>query len=339
MANTADVIILSSSPIAPRQSEPPRRDENAASHLLPRDTAPAPAPSSSTTTKPPKRSRFFPTPAVSDKDPAKQTKKRATKNPVATKTDDQHEPKKALRKAKKSTTEPVSAAPGDPPVDSVNQKEDAVKPTKGRPRKTVKGKEPANRTLTGKVTKASGDPPPNRPGKDAKKVAGAKSPTPGDAAEQSNPKESNALEKDELLHLDDAMRRRFDWTPPRETACEEILLVEEGDSKPPSHDPNAIAGFGKLLSDYNYSGIASNPRDLVQSLTDEGPTKRRRIDLVDSQVQSMLNGKSGLTEQLSAQGEDVTGKPKKTAKSKPKKIHFFDSSNDCAIRSQGSKRE
>ena len=320
MANTADVIVLSSSPIPPRSPGPVGQNGNLVSHILPRDITPML--SSSSVTKAQKRSRFFPTPVASDKDPknAKQPKKRTMKEPATSKADDQRAPKKPQRKSKESTTEPASIAPRDLPAESVDPKDDAAKPTKGRPRKAAKSKDPVNKTLAGKVTKASGDPPPKRTSKGAKKVANTKSPPPEDVPAQSALKEANALGKDEILHLDEAMRRRLDWTPPRETACEEVSFVDNGENKSEGHGPNAIVGFGKLLADYNYSGIASNARDLVQNSNAGGPTKRRRIDLVDPQVQSLLNGKSGLVEQTPAQGEDMAGKSKKPAKSKPKKF-------------------
>ncbi|KAJ5863725.1 uncharacterized protein N7529_005641 [Penicillium soppii] len=320
MANTADVIILSSSPIAPHPPGPDRRDENVASELSPRDTTPTPT--SSTVTKSQTRSRFFPTPVASDKDPktAKQHKKRTTKKTAVSKTDDQDVPKKSQGKAKKGTTEPVAIAQKDPSVVPVNPKGDGAKPTRGRPRKTAKGKEPVNKTLAGKITKASGDLPPKKSAKSARKVTGTRSPPPEDVAKQSGLKEPIALGKDEVLHLDEATRRRLDWTPPRDTACEGIAPVEAGDNVNEGYGLDTTAGFGKLLSDYNYLGIASNPHDLVQNSNAGGPTKRRRIDLVDHQVQSMPNGKSGSTEQSSAQGEEDAGKPKKTTKSKPKKF-------------------
>jgi hypothetical protein len=319
MADTTDVIILSSSPILPRSPKLAIRDELPVLHTLPRHTTPTPL--SATTTKPAKHSRFFPTAVASNKEPknAKQPKKPVTKKPAVSKTDDQGAPEKPQRKVKKSTTEPVLVAPGDLPAESVVTKDDAPKPTRGRPRKTAKAKDPLNKTLAGKVTKASGDPPPKRPGKGVK-AASLKSPPPGVVPEQSALKESNVLGKDAVLQLDEAMRRRLDWTPPRETAREEIALVKDSDNKNESHNGNATVGFGKLLSDYNYSGIASNPRDLAQNSNVGRPTKRRRIDLVDHQVQSMLSGKSVLMEQPSIQGEDVAGKSKRTAKSKPKKF-------------------
>jgi hypothetical protein len=140
--------------------------------------------------------------------------------------------------------------------------------------------------------------------------------------EKSAPKESHALGENEVLHLDEAMRRRMDWTPPRETAYEEIATVNDGGNQDKDCGPNLTGGFSKLLSDYNYSGSAFNPRDLVQNANSGGPTKRRRIELVNPEIQALPNGRySDSSDQTSAQGENMaSGKPKKTNKGKPKKF-------------------
>jgi hypothetical protein len=319
MANTADVIILSSSPIPARSPKLAIQDKKSEPHILQRDTTPTPLPS--TTCKPEKHSRFFPATVTSKQGPdnAKNPKKRVNKEDAPSKTDDQAAPKKPQRKVKKSTTEPGSIAPGDLSAESLVSKDAAPKSTRGRPRKTAKAKDSVNKTLAGKVTKASADLPPKRLDKGVKATS-VRSPPPEDVTAQSTLKKSDALGKDEFLQLDEATRRRVDWTPPRETACEEIYLSQDGNKKDEGYDGGSTIGFGKLLSDYNYSGLTSNLHELVQNSNAGGPTKRRRIDLVDHQVQSLLNGKTGPGEQASIQDEEVAGKPKRTAKSKPKKF-------------------
>ncbi|KGO71913.1 hypothetical protein PITC_026330 [Penicillium italicum] len=325
MASIADVIILSSSPIPPRSPCLGRHDAKSAPHVLPRGATPPPVSSTSDLAQPHTRSRFFPTPIASTKCPegASKPKKRPTKKDPTSSTSNRTAPSKPRRKAKKAADGPETIAPGDPRPETVGTQNDAVKPTKGRPRKNAKRNDSGNMTLAGKVTKTSGDPPAKKPSKGGKKTAATKLSPSEDAPEKLTPKESNALGKDEALHLDEAMRRRMDWTPPRETAYEEVATVNDGGSQDKEDYSNLTGGFGKLVSDYNYSGFALNPRDLVQNANGEGPTKRRRIELVNPEIQALLNGRSSdSSDQTSAQGENMasSGKPKKTSKSKPKKF-------------------
>ncbi|KAJ6152913.1 hypothetical protein N7497_007232 [Penicillium chrysogenum] len=321
MTSMADVIILSSSPHPPRSPGPGRHDAKPVSHALPRSATPPPIRSTSDLSQPHTRSRFFPTPVASNKCPdgASKPKKRLTKDP-ASETSKQTAPSKPRREAKKVAGAPGTTALGEPQPEAVGTKNDAVKPTKSRSRRNAKSKDSGNMTLAGKVTKTSGDLPSKKSSKGGKKTVATKLPPSEDTSEKSTPKESNALEKDEALRLDEAMRRRMDWTPPRETAYEEIATVTDRGSQDQDRDSSSSGGFGKLVSDYNYSGSALHPRDFVQNANGEGPTKRRRIELVNPEIQALLNGRySDSSDQSSGQGEN-TGKPKKTTKGKPKKF-------------------
>ncbi|KAJ5960100.1 uncharacterized protein N7479_007250 [Penicillium vulpinum] len=325
MASIADVIILSSSPNPPRSPGPIRHAEKHVSRVLPRDATPPPIYLTSDLSQPHTRSRFFPTPITSNKcteDVAK-PKKRSTKKDPTSGPSNQTAPSKPRRKAKKAADAPGTIALGNPQSETVSAENGAVKPTKGRPRKNAKGKDSGNMTLAGKVTKTSGDPPVKKSTKGGKKTVATKLSPSGDVPERITPKKSNALGENEVLHLDEAMRRRMDWTPPRETACEETATANDGGSQDKDHYPNLTGGFSKLLSDYNYSGSALNPRDLVQNVNGGGPTKRRRIELVNPEIQALLNGRySDSSDQASAQRENVAsaGKPKRTTKGNPKKF-------------------
>ncbi|KAJ5514427.1 hypothetical protein N7463_003979 [Penicillium fimorum] len=324
MASIADVIILSSSPIPPRSPGLARHDLKQVSHLLPRGETPPPIRSATDLSQTHTRSRFFPTPIASNNYPEDVTKpkKRSTKKDPTANTNNKTASSKPRRKAEKVADAPETIPHGDPQRETVGTKDDTVKPTKGRPRKNAKNKDSGNMTLAGKVTKTSGDPPAKKPSKSGKKTVATKLSPLEDMPAKVTPKESNALGKDEVLHLDEAMRRRTDWTPPRETTYEEIATGNDGGRQDKERDPNLTGGFGKRLSDYNYSGSALNPRDLVQDANGGGPTKRRRIDLVSPEIQALLNGRySDSNDQASAQGESMaSAKPKKTTKSKPKKF-------------------
>ncbi|KAK4863636.1 hypothetical protein LT330_002414 [Penicillium expansum] len=327
MANIADVIILSSSPNPPRSPPLGKHDAKPVPHVLPRGATPPPMGSTPDLAQPHTRSRFFPTPIASTKCPEDVTKpkKRSTKKDPTSSTSKQTAPSKSRQKAKKVADGPGTIVPGDPQPETVGTQNVQLKPTKGLPRKNAKRNDAGNMTLAGKVTKTSGDPPAKKSSKGGKKTVATKLSPSEDAPEKltPKPKESNVLGTDEVLHLDEAMRRRMDWTPPRETAYEEVATVNDSGSQDKDHDLNLTGGFGKLLSDYNYSGLALNPRDLVHNANGGGPTKRRRIELVNPEIQALLNGGySDSSDQKSAQGENMTSlrKPKKTTKGKPKKF-------------------
>ncbi|CAG8314047.1 unnamed protein product [Penicillium salamii] len=324
MANTADVIILSSSPNPPRSPGPVAQHEIKAPDTFPRSATPTPAPAAKAKpAKPATRSRYFATPSAADKnnENAKQPRTRVSRKAAPPNSDDQSIASKPHQKAKRSTNKPVSIGPGDPPVEDAGTNANTPKQSKGRPRKTAKSKAPANMTLAGKVTKTSGDPPPKNASKRTKKTTKTDTESPGDCTEIPASEESNALRKDEVLHLDEALRRRVDWTPPRETPCGDIAVMCDDNSQDEGGaGPNGTLGIGKSLSDYNYIGNAFNPRDLIQKSTSEAPTKRRRIDLVDPLVQSALNGKPDSFDQALGQDQSVAGKAKKTTNSKPKKF-------------------
>ncbi|CAI7604055.1 unnamed protein product [Penicillium bialowiezense] len=313
MANTTDVIVLSSSPNPSPTPAWKGQDELRTSDTSPQSATPTPAPLARA--KPPTRSRFFPTPCAEDKNPegTSRPRKRAAKKTAPLETNDQNLASKPQRKAKRSTNKSEETVLRDHSEKGIDPKDNEKKQTKAPVRKTTKTKGPANLTLAGKVTKTNGNPPP-------KTTTDTEPQSAENNTETLDPKKSNALGRDELLHLDEASRRRLDWTPPRETAGKEITSVGEGCSQDEHRVSTEVIGFGKLLSDYNYSGIAPDPRELVQTTNSEAPTKRRRIDLVDPVIQSLLNGKSDSTAQTAAQGQGVDGKSKKTTKSKPKKF-------------------
>jgi len=190
-------------------------------------------------------------------------------------------PTKPRQRAKKAAKEPKSSALGDLEPDSLDLRVNVIKkapgPQKGRPRKSAKSKESGNMTLAGKVTKTSREPQAKKPSKVEKGTAEARL-SPGDSSREPGSKESNALEKDEDLNLDRAMRRRVDWTPPKETAPREVLVVENDDELVERHPGNTTSGL-RNLSDYNYSGSASETRELPSNAIGGGLTKRRRIEV------------------------------------------------------------
>ncbi|KAJ5163277.1 uncharacterized protein N7500_005107 [Penicillium coprophilum] len=324
MASIADVIILSSSPNPPQSPGPARHDAKRVTQLLPRGETPPPIPPTADLSKSHTRSRFFPTPIPSTKcfEDVTRPKQRSIKKDPTSNPRNQTASSKSRRKAKKAADAAGTIALGDAQPELAGTKDEAVKPTKGRPRKNIMSKDTGNMTLAGKVTKTSVNPLAKKSNKGEKKTVATKVSSSEDIPEELTLGESNALKEDEALHLDEAMRRRMDWTPPRDTAYEEIATVNDGDSQDKDRDSNLAGGFGKRLSDYNYSGSALIPRDVVQNATGGGPTKRRRIELVNPEIKLLSNERySDSSERASAQGENMaSGIPKKTTKGKPKKF-------------------
>lgn len=166
------------------------------------------------------------------------------------------------------------------------QKNVAKKPAvsqKSRAKPKAK-KESENLKIAGKVTK--GRKSSDLQSKPAKTTNNTTVTQPVDrTATSERAASSNALGQDEVLHLDEAMRRRRDWTPPRETTPQVVNTMDNGASPEETRQPSANNAFGGILTDYNYSG--SSPDFREASTNEGGPTKRRRIELVDLQCQPL----------------------------------------------------
>lgn len=282
MTGTADVIILSSSPNPPLRSPAPDRHPETAQGQSARCASPLPL--SSPADLPglpdlPSRSRFFPTGCAAGERPniSRKTKSRSTKKvPPAANTEDAVEPPRPRRKTKKVADELELTQLGNPGLAPVALKGDSVEktaePQKVRSRTKGKNKGLANMTLAGKVTKAGTD------SKSGKRVTAARR-SPVESFDKPVPEKSNTLTECEELHLEEAMRRRLDWTPPRETAPSNAVVVDDVDNQEDGCDTVEMGGFGKLLSDYSFSGLSSASRACLQIDNGAGPTKRRRIEV------------------------------------------------------------
>lgn len=267
----ADVIVLSSSP------DPPQRTPNKA--ICDPETRfgiSPPAATPPSLLQLPSRSRFFPTPSAPNDD----TKKKGRSKPKITSLDgiDKDAAVKPKAKPKKATKEIKSGVLADLEPESLGSRKNAAKnpaaSQKGRSRSSAKSKEQGNMTLAGKVTKSSNEP------KDASKSGNKTSVTGKSPSGDQQAQKPNALKEDEGLHLDEAMRRRMDWTPPRETnAKDDSAGGGNGDDLANANEKRTGNAFGKILSDYNYSGLAGGARDATSNVPVEGPTKRRRIEV------------------------------------------------------------
>ncbi|KAJ5684387.1 uncharacterized protein N7477_000732 [Penicillium maclennaniae] len=262
----------------------------------------------------PSRSRFFPTPKATD-DAAK-PKRRTTKKAKILDCKDEDVSTKSPQRTKKATKEPKSKPPKTVKTDSLDSRDKAPKKgtvtVKGRPRKNAKSKELGNMTLAGKVTKSSNEPQMKKRSESEKTI---NQQSPDGSSEQFGSKKLNALEEDEELHLEKAMRRRVDWTPPKQDGPGNVLVVDDDDQLDLNASHPTTTGLGKLLSGYNYSDSGSETRKLPTDTLSGGVTKRRRIELVDPQVYQ--KNKITLNDESSAQEGDSSSSSAK-AKKKPK---------------------
>ncbi|KAJ5609758.1 hypothetical protein N7528_010325 [Penicillium herquei] len=281
MASAAEAIILSSSPTLPMRT--PTKSSNSSSTLpepSPLDQAPPPLPSPSKLPCP-TRSRFFPESKTTEK--TAQKKRQPAKKAAKTATDEKNV-SKPPPKTKKATTEPNLAALGDLEMGSIDSRDNVAKKApakkKSAPRTSKKAKDVGNMKLSGKVSKAS-DASQAKEGEKAEPKSGS---TAEAGTESVETKVSEASSLNEALKLDEAMARRRDWTPPKETPQINVSAEDE------ALETRETGGFGSLLSDFNYAGSASDSCDTGPKSDNGGPTKRRRIELVDPALQSMITG-------------------------------------------------
>ncbi|KAJ5574323.1 uncharacterized protein N7459_008750 [Penicillium hispanicum] len=308
MTTTAEVIVLSSSPIPrPRTPSRPSDDFEKLLEASPRRVTPPPSPSPSKLLQPATHSRFFPKPQATDATKKKRPTTKTTKIPSLNQKDG---PSRPQQRTEKDTAEPKSSVLGDLEPGTLHSRDNIVRKGTGCQQKrsrSRKSKDAGNMTLSGKVTKPSSDLQVKKP-KKTKKTASSQSSS-ENPSESIGAKNSNALGPNEDLQLDRATRRRMKWTPPRDTDPKEIIAVDDADVSG-NHELVATSGFGNLLADYNYSGSASESRDVYSNTDSEGPTKRRRIELVNSQLQPLLNSKDGQKEDSSSSSAQPKRKPK-----------------------------
>lgn len=145
-----------------------------------------------------------------------------------------------------------------------------TKSKKTRANNSTKREDTGNKRLKGKIVK-KGDVDVEK----GKKVVASRSTK--STKGQDDTKGQSGLEE-AGLHLEGAMSRRLDWTPPKNTSKPAIEL--DGECSPGNNGEPSNSGFGSLLSGYNFSGASSGiSRDDRQISDDSGPTKRRRIEV------------------------------------------------------------
>lgn len=280
MTSSAEVIVLTSSPRQIQQTPTKSAcDTDKLFGISPPAATPPSLPSPSELFQLPSRSRYFPPPSVPD---GAKKKKKTQKNttPASLNVNEKNAPPQSRPRVKKVVKEPASSVLGALEPVSIDSKSNAAKkPTraqKSRTKSTAKSKEHGNMTLAGKVTKSSREPSTKHASKNGEKASTKLGPS-TEQPEEAGSRTSNALGVDEGLHLDEATRRRRDWTPPRGTIPEETY--EAGVDENTDCDGKSGDSFGKLLSDYNYSACVSGTGGIATMAPGGEPTKRRRIEV------------------------------------------------------------
>lgn len=175
---------------------------------------------------------------------------------------------KPKRRRKKPADEPQAAVQDLGPTvlaPKANVSKSTAKSKKPRANNATKRAESGNKTLKGRVAK--------RGSTDAEKGKKTVAPLSSTASKGHDAQVQEA----DGLHLDGAMSRRLDWTPPKGTSKPVIELDHE--RSPENNGQSTSLGFGNLVSAYNFSGTSCATRDNLQISEDGGPTKRRRIEV------------------------------------------------------------
>jgi hypothetical protein len=165
------------------------------------------------------------------------------------------------RKGRKPTVVQQAVVCNSDSADVGNEGNEPPKAKRTRKKRTDGGagsEKTKNKTIVGKLTK----PRARKSKESGANPAGCPS-TPGETHRRSAGKDGTEL------HLEPALNRRLDWTPTKDVAPEDRDSVEDGQSK-----------LGTILSGYEYDEVPT-VSNKVQVLGDEGPTKRRRIEVFD----------------------------------------------------------
>lgn len=150
-----------------------------------------------------------------------------------------------------------------------------------RNRKGSKSQETQNKIITGRVAKATAVSK-TKDTSVSKAKAGVKKSKTGSQNENIKPtKEAEAEAKkvadSEGLNLEEALKRRLDWTPPR---VSDLISV---DVHSPSQSSGTKLSFGAALSNYHYDRENSLSESAHPS-KEGNPTKRRRLEVCLSEL-------------------------------------------------------
>ncbi|KAL3474229.1 hypothetical protein BJX99DRAFT_232145 [Aspergillus californicus] len=309
MHSASDVIVLTSPPVRNAIYTPPPSagdaEESLQNNFLGLYSSPGPVPSD--LSRLPTRSRFFVTPDRNRSKTKIRTKdntnegKQMTADLNAAVSD--HKPK---RRSRKLAAGPQASSRDSDRTALEHEETAPLKPKRTRKKRADGGYgagKSENKILTGRIAKA---------GTTESKEHAAK---PADGQPTSRPTHGQCVRKENKLdhgaddlQLEPAMKRRLDWTPTKEPKP----VIELGDSD----DAGSGKNLSAFLSEYEYSG-SNTASEGLQVRADDGPTKRRRIELMESgflpaQPKPLIQGVNQNSE------EDLSISTTSKAKKKPK---------------------
>ncbi|OGM43456.1 structure-specific endonuclease subunit slx4 [Aspergillus bombycis] len=303
MSAAADVIVLSSPDCRPKGSPvQPVHDPVKLFDLSPPSTSPSPVQSPSELFQLSTRSRFFEV-----ETPSRNKENKTPKDPPARQVHASSKSKSASsedrpkRRGRKPASESQTVLSGPGLAHKGAPKKTTGTRTKRADNEGKRGKA-ANKTITGRVAK-SGNAQTKPLQEKIMDVSTSKS--------LSQPEPSNeavGLENDGL-QLEAAVKRRIDWTPTKDTTAQMVGLSQEGVAEA---NPK---GFGSLLSEYGFSDVFSARSD-VRSFGNDGPTKRRRIELVDSRLFGSLKQVSHDIDDINLTNDNQREQPEPKQKQK-----------------------
>lgn len=270
MPPATDVVVLSSTPDHNSLRTPQQIPYNAQKlfGFSPRAASPPPLESPSELFRNLKNPPDEP-PQVTVKQAPKKTTKRATNKSNLSAEITEDTPKSGKKKA----GDERQAVLGNLEPTTLESKDNASKkvPKPRAKRSDDAGKkrgESKNKTLTGKVSKSS-----------SAEIQQVGANTSKPSSQKDTTKDLDDWKRDGL-QLEEATKRRLDWTPTKDSSQQFVELESDGDAES-SQKPTPARNLSNILSGYSYTGIASSQAS-NQTTEDGGPTKRRRIEVRES---------------------------------------------------------
>lgn len=248
MPADTEVVVLSSTPDH-SFSRAPQQASYSATHIFglsPRPSSPSPVASPSELF----RSIQSPTKDLS------RTAKTANRRVTGKSTLDGNTPENKPKRGRKKTTDEKQTVLKDPESTSLERKDNAPKKTT-KPRAKRAGAEgkpggSKNKTLTGRVSKLSNSQTLSQK----------------DITKGQDDWEAGGLQ------LDEATKRRLDWTPPKDSTG----FGGNGSARG-SLESTPTRGLNNFLSGYEFTGTTDPQANMQPVEAGDGPTKRRRIEV------------------------------------------------------------
>lgn len=281
MSAAADVVVLSSSPDQSCSRTPQKipYDPKKLFGFSPQLYSPE------SLASPSELIRNLPTPTnePSEDTGKKSQKKTANKSTTSSSKSNRNMTKDKPKRGRKKLVDQLQTVLGDSEPSALESKDNASKKvSKPRTKRTDTEKNrggPKNKTLTGKVSKANRAPP----------LSDTKAAKPSSSKSLSQKDETKELDNWETtgLQLEEATKRRLDWTPPKDGVKQPVELGSDG-NEGSTQKSTPSQNFINLLSGFGFTGSMCSQSSVQTSEENGGPTKRRRIEVGATRSRSIL---------------------------------------------------